>query len=104
MVETRYEHYEESSWDSWEETILGHITRERHVDSGCFLPSPEEIDERKANMRWLREHEFSDEFNFFVMQCNHPGIALVKKLTAKHGAERAEEMLTTFLPRTKYHG
>jgi len=97
-----YERYEEGSWDAWESTILAHKYKTSREDFKAFLPSPHEIEERKAMLLWLQMKSFSDRFICSVMQHDHPGIGLVMRFVKKYGPEETERRLEPFLPETEY--
>lgn len=99
-MHTTYAQYEESSWDQWERTLHGHRSRTFIQDINSFLPSPEEIEERKVMLRWLMSHRFDQHFIGCVMQLEHPGYALVRKLVDKHGAQETLRRLEPFMPDT----
>ena len=98
-----YNRYEEESWESWENTLYAHKYGTSLVDKVNFLPSPLEIRKRCKMLRWLQKKGFDDNrFLCAIMQHEHPGIKLVRKLVRKHGPKEARRRLTPFLPPTEY--
>ncbi|QEG39397.1 hypothetical protein [Roseimaritima ulvae] len=99
-MHTTYAQYEEGSWDQWETTLTGLHSRTFVEDRNAFLPSPEEIEERKMMLRWLQSQRFGQHFIGCVMQLDHPGYRLVRKLVSKHGVREAVQRLEPFMPDT----
>lgn len=96
-MKIEYDDYEEGSWDLWEKTLNGHQSRTFLEDSMSYLPSPVEIEERKAILEWLQMQGFGDPLIYSVMRLDHPGIVLVRKLTLQYGPREAERRLEPFL-------
>lgn len=95
--------YEEGSWDSFDLLMTGIHFKMARVDTQAYIPSPQEIDERCRMIRWLNQQGFKQKLIYGVMQFDHPGFALVRRLTAKHGPREAERRLMPFLEDVKWY-
>jgi len=75
----------------------------RLKDYGAYLPSPEEIEQRKRQLRYLQRLGFTDRFIASVMQNDSPTFAMVLGATRRGltAAEIAAEF-KRFLKRTEY--
>ena len=101
-IEKQYRDYEEDSWDLWEETLISHKNRMTREDLNAYLPSPQEIEDRKESIGWLRHQGFDSSFICGVMSFEHPGINRVKEMVRKYGPEATYEKLKPFLIKTEY--
>lgn len=58
MQKITYGNYEEDSWETWEQSYDNDGSLISDAGTRGYLPSPSEIEERKAMLRWLHDHKF----------------------------------------------
>ena len=86
------------SWDSFDEDMSRledkHQSRE---DAGAYLPDPDEVQERIAQMRWL-QHKLKcpDRVINEIMIFDTPCIEMVRIMVNRVGATRAMHSLCRF--------
>jgi hypothetical protein len=78
--ETRRDDYDDASWALYMRTVRA-IRKSNSTsgiqDSGKYLPNPDEIYQRGADLRWMQHEGFSPEFIAQVMTRGRPSIGRV---------------------------
>jgi hypothetical protein len=78
------------SWEAYWRTQRHHRTPGRvKEDQGAYLPNPDEVESRIADMQWLVEHGFPDEVITAIMVEDCPALWRVRQLVRRHGAAAA---------------
>jgi len=68
----------------------------------AFIPSPTEIEQRKADLQWLQACGFTEHFIASVMECDQPKICYVKRQVFQYGIREAIRRCTPLLADTEY--
>jgi len=86
-------------YDSWTE-YYNALENPRAIDDsrGAYLPSPDDVERRAADLRWLQEHEFCESFITRVMlHANRPRAFETSRRiedAGKHAPSKSQEART----------
>lgn len=91
------------SWEAFDETRQRHKQGGRFTpDQGAYLPSPDQIEIRKAMLAELRSYEFNERFICSIMQHDTPTIEVVRRMVQRYGPEETWRRCKHFLAVTEY--
>ena len=71
---------------------------------GVYMPTPERVLERAADLRWLEEMGFDEILIGSVMDFDMPIIEVVRRLVERCGTFLTRQMLDPFLVKGEYCG
>lgn len=75
-----------SSWDAYYATLQERRESRGQCDDGrCYLPTPEEIEQRKNDLDWLKEMGFGPCALESIMRYDHPTIDWIDKQINERG-------------------
>ena len=86
------------SWAAYWETTNRHGQPGRSsVDQGSYLPSPDEIADRRKMLQILKSWGFNEAFVASVMQADTPTFATVEDSVKRHGVATTWERYKDFI-------
>lgn len=97
--------FEQDCWQTFTETRHRLITGDgSQHDRRAYLPCPDEIKQRYADIQWLKWLGMNNDQISSVMTYDNPPIEVVVRLVDRHGVDGILQRLEPWLERTKEYG
>jgi hypothetical protein len=91
------EHYVEGAWEVYHRDKALLDAGLPIPGFGAYLPNPDEIRQRAADVRWLQAMGFDDYFSDSVMMHGSPQMWVVRRMVARYGVEETYRRCEPFL-------